>query len=272
MIIRHPYLADWENFFALACTENWRVPRIERQLFMGPWSQYAHVLDDKGFRGLVTAVAYEKSAWIGNLIVPRDQRGKGYGSHLFRSVLSDIVAQGTRSVWLTASDQGRCIYEREGFVAVDRIERWILPPQQGAFDRSEILAHDSCESLLCMDSRVWGESRLPLLSKLCEEGEIFSVGNSIALLQKDPDRQIIGPWYSHNAGDRPHADLLQALIASSCPSVEVVIDCLSSSPIPPLCDAAGFTGNGQTALMVYGDIKAVNLRSVMSLASLGSIG
>lgn len=272
MIIRHPNRADWEIFMSLAGAENWRVPHNEQQLFMGPWSQHAYVLDDTGFCGLITAVAYEKSGWLGNLIVPRQLRGRGYGSHLFRAAFSDLVEQGVMSVWLTASEQGRSIYEREGFVVVDRIERWILPTQEEAFSRSQLLTHDSCESLLRMDSEVWGESRIPLLSELCRAGEIFSVGSSIALLQKGPGHQMIGPWYSHDAGARPNRELLQALVTLSCPSAEIVVDCLSSSLVPSLCGSSGFKLKGHAALMAYGDIKAVNLKRLMSLASLGSIG
>ncbi|MDH3870573.1 MAG: hypothetical protein OET08_14510, partial [Desulfuromonadales bacterium] len=78
MIIRLPYQSDWETFSALACRENWRVPRTELQLFKGPWAQYVRVLDDHKFCALLTSVAYEKSAWIGNLIVPHNLRGRGY--------------------------------------------------------------------------------------------------------------------------------------------------------------------------------------------------
>jgi len=66
MIIRQPNQSDWEMFSALASSENWRVPWTELQLFKGPWSQFSHVLDDNGFCGLVTAIAYEKSAWPGH--------------------------------------------------------------------------------------------------------------------------------------------------------------------------------------------------------------
>ena len=79
MIVRRPTPDDWQRFMSLAVDEGWRVPGFELTLFQGPWCEYAHVLDVNGFCGLVTAVAYEKSAWIGNLIVPSQYRGKGMG-------------------------------------------------------------------------------------------------------------------------------------------------------------------------------------------------
>ncbi|MDH3997501.1 MAG: GNAT family N-acetyltransferase [Desulfuromonadales bacterium] len=271
MIIRQPNKADWERFSSLTGDESWRVPRSELQRFYGPWSQYAYVLEDNGFCGLATAVPYENSAWIGNLIVPLNLRGKGYGSHLFRSVFNALVAQGITSIWLTASEQGRAIYQKEGFEAADRIERWVLPPQQKLCDQAEP-AHSSCEQLLSMDSLVWGESRTFLLSELCNAGKIFSAGGAVALLQHGKDCQIIGPWYSHEATICANHDLLQKMIVASDSSVAVVIDCLASSQIQPLCNALGFQYSGQTTLMVRGDIEGVNLKNMVSLASLGSIG
>jgi GNAT superfamily N-acetyltransferase len=271
MIIRQPNQVDWAQFSALARDEDWRVPKTELQLFQGPWSQYAHTLDDNGFCGLVTAVTYEKSAWIGNLIVPQNIRGKGYGSYLFKSVLADLHEKGVTSVWLTASEQGRTIYEREGFVTVESIERWVLLPRQKAGGQTE--ATDiSCEKLLLADSLAWDEDRTPLLSELCKTGKIFSAGGTIALFQQGQDCQIVGPWYSPDSGMSVKHDLLQAMITARDPSVDVVIDCLSSSRMQSVCKAFGFQCRGQTALMVLGEIKTVDLKSMVSLASLGSVG
>lgn len=272
MIIRHPNFADWEKFSALAAGEGWRVPHSELRLFQGPWSQNAFVLDDDGFCGFVTAVAYEKSAWIGNLIVPHALRGKGYGSHLFRAVLTHLVEQGMASIWLTASEQGVGIYEREGFRAVNRVERWALFPSPEVLRQPEMLIHNSYDKLLRLDTQVWGENRISLLSELDNSGTILSIRDSVALVQQNPDQQIIGPWYSREASVPANHDLLQGIIATRDSSKEIVIDCLSSSKIHFLCEAVGFECCGQTTLMVSGDIKSVHLKNMVSLASLGSIG
>lgn len=271
MIIRHPDQADWESFIALAGAENWRVPHAELQLFKGPWAQSAYVLDDAGFCGLVTAVAYEKSAWIGNLIVPCPLRGKGYGRHLFKSVLADLVERRMTSVWLTASDQGRCLYAGEGFVEVDRIERWVLPPT-GAVIGCAVEGECSSEKLLQADRLAWGENRGPLLSALCRGGRVFTAEGATALLQSGPDVQIAGPWYARDASLHAHQDLLQRVLAATNPHVAVVVDSLTSSLLPALCGSAGFQFAGRTALMAYGDIGSIDLKSMVSLASLGSVG
>ena len=271
MIFRHPNQSDWETFSTLTCLENWRVPHTELQLLKGPWAHYVRVLDDDKFCGLATSVAYENSAWIGNLIVPHNLRGKGYGSHLFKTVLTDLVGQGMKTIWLTASDQGRSIYEREGFVEVDRIERWVLPPP-GNSTGSLLQGENSYEKLFYADRLAWSENRAPLLSVLFNGGKVFSVEGAIALLQAGPDVQIVGPWYAHEASLHAQQNLLDIMIAATDPNIPVFVDLLASSPLPALCDSSGFQLTGQTSLMAYGDIGSIDLKSMVSLASLGSVG
>ena len=270
MIIRPPNQSDWETFSALACRENWRVAHTELQLFKGPWAQYVRVLDDHKFCALLTSVAYEKSAWIGNLIVPDSLRGKGYGSHLFKAVLADLVERGMTSIWLTASDQGRRIYEKKGFVEVDRIERWVLSPRDAIGSPPE--GENLFEELFYADRLAWSENRTPLLSVLCEGGKVFTVEGAIALLQAGPDMQIIGPWYAHEASLHTHKALLKKMLIAIEPNTPVVVDSFVSSPLPAVCASSGFLFTGRTSLMVYGDIGSIDLKSMVSLASLGSVG
>ncbi len=271
MIVRPPNQSDWETFSSLSCIENWRVPQSELQLFMGPWSNHVRVLDDHGFCGLVTFVAYEKSAWIGNLIVPHDRRGKGYGSHLFNSVLTDLIAKGMSSVWLTASNQGRSIYEKEGFVEVECIERWMLPPS-GTTTGFLVGGGNTCEDLMYADQLAWSDNRGLLLTILCDSGKVFTVGGAITLLQTGPDVQIIGPWYAHEASIQTHYDLLMMVLEAIDPGLPVFVDLFASSSLQALYESAGFQPVGSTFLMANGDISEINLSGMVSLASLGSMG
>jgi len=62
------------------------------------------------------------------------------------------------------------------------------------------------------------------------------------------------------------------LMAAAEPGVDVVIDLLGSSPVRPLCEVFGFQSTGRTSLMVYGETGSVHLQSMVSMASLGSVG
>ena len=271
MIIRPPNQSDWEIFAALAGLENWLVPRSELQLYQGPWAHRVHVHDDDGFCGLVTTAVYDKSAWIGNLIVPRSRRGQGCGSRLFQSVLADLLARGPASIWLTASDQGKGIYARQGFVEVDRIERWLLPASGTRVDLAAggEAPHDS---LLEADHLAWNERRDALLSEICARGKVFAVDSAVALLQPGQDLQVVGPWYTGQTPLQTHRELLNRLLAAADPDLPLVADLFASSPLPGVCAAAGLQCIGRTSLMAYGDSGPVNLQSMVSLASLGSMG
>jgi N-acetylglutamate synthase-like GNAT family acetyltransferase len=271
-MIRQPKPADWEIFYGLAAEEGWRVPQVERQLLMGPWSDYAQVLEvDSNFAGLVTAVGHEQSGWIGNLIVPAHLRGRGYGGRLFLAALDDLADRSISKVWLTASAQGQPLYEKSGFVAVDRVERWVSMSRE--MTCSSVESGTTTEKTLRDGDRMaWGENRSVLLDHLLEHGQPFACDDSVALLQKGPDMQMIGPWYSQNGCPRASRLLLQGLLAAADPSIEIVADLLASSPLRQLLAAAGFERIGETALMVHGEQHVTNLGMMVSLASLGSLG
>ena len=263
---------DWASFFDLAVAEGWRVPEVERQLFAGRWCDCAQALkEDDRFSGLVTAVSHQHSGWIGNLIVPERLRGRGYGSRLFEAALSALQAQGMTSVWLTASESGRPIYEKSGFVAIDEIERWVSC-KRSHFGPADSLLKDGGQKLVALDRAAWGEDRSALLEALDAQGKAYACGGAAALLQREPGVQIVGPWYSTTGCPRSNRLLLQKILAEADPNVELVVDLLKSSPVRQLLAATGFSCVGNNALMAQGDTTKVKTEMMVSLASLGSIG
>ena len=271
-MIRQANPSDWELFFGLASDEGWRVPMVERQLFMGPWSDYARVLEfDGDFAGLVTIVPHQQSGWIGNLIVPPHFRNRGYGARLFQAALDDLVNRDLSTFWLTASAQGQPIYEKVGFVVVDRVERWIALPGEHRYAR-EWGKTTAEKTLRACDRAAWGEDRRGLLDRLLLRGQVFACDGSVALLQKGPDVQIIGPWYSQSNCQRANRQLLQVLLATADSKIEIVADLLASSPLRRQLAAAGFEKTGEAALMIRGEPHAIQLEMIVSLASLGSLG
>lgn len=270
--IRLAEKSDWDNFQVLAALEGWRVPEVERQLFRESWTPFARVMEQgQTFCGLVTSVAYRRSGWIGNLIVPGELRGQGYGKQLFVAALSALQAQRLESVWLTASEMGRPIYEKSGFVLVDGVERWISGKRVpcGPADR---LDNDAESQLRALDLVAWGEDRSALLETLCLQGHVFACDDSAALLQYEPGLQIVGPWYSPSGCPRANRLLLQKILTAADPHVEVVVDVLASSPVRKLLAETGFACTGKNALMMLGDAGHVHKEMMVSLASLGSIG
>jgi GNAT superfamily N-acetyltransferase len=269
MQISHPTDADWPFFLDWARQEGWRVPANELGLFRGPLAECAFVLKERGApRGFVTAVHHERSGWIGNLIVPADLRGRGCGGLLLRHALEVLRRRGVDSIWLTASDLGRPIYEKLGFRPMDGIRRYTLTIGEGGAGSSPAAGG---EALLRGDCRVWGESR-PLLGHLALGGFVAASGGTAALLQEGETMRVIGPWVSAESCPRENRLVLTALLSAATPGTELAADILESSPAGALLAAAGFEPRVRTDLMVLGPASGVQLSQLVALASLGSIG
>lgn len=270
MEIISPMDADWQVFLALAREEGWRVPKNELALYRGSLAGSAFMLRrGDEVLGFVTAVAHEKNGWIGNLIVPRDCRGRGYGVLLFDHAVAILERHGIESLWLTASPQGRPLYEKKGFTAVDGIVRWTLRTDGESLAEG---GRTEADQLLAGDARVWGESRGRLLAPLTREGQVFAFGGSVALLQQGEDMQVLGPWISAECCPRENRRLLLAVLGAAAERTELVTDVLESSPLQSLLRAAGFNRQGRCDLMVRGGTQGVRLSQQVSLASLGSMG
>ena len=271
-MIRIAQKTDWHKFQALAEKENWKVPQLERTLFQSSWQDYAFALvDGETFCGLVTAIPYPQSGWIGNLIVPSELRGRGYGKELFNEALSFLKNQGVTSVWLTASTLGKPIYEKAGFVTVNEVERWVSTRREPVV-MEETLTARAADRLRGADFTAWGEDRSLLLEALIPRGKVLACNESVALLQQEVEMQMLGPWYS--ADNCPHANraLLQGMLALADPEIELVVDVFGGSPVRPLLHAADFFCMGKNALMVKGAADGVDMSTMVSLASLGSLG
>jgi len=266
-----PTEADWQVFLALARDEGWRVPKNELALYRGPLAGSAFVLRaGEEVRGFVTAVAHERSGWIGNLIVPRECRGHGYGALLFDHAVEVLERQGVGHIWLTASPAGRPLYEKRGFAAVDGIVRWTLKAEGEAVGGME--ERGEGDGLFSADRAVWGESRRRLLEPLTLEGEVFACGGTVALLQPGNGLQVLGPWLSEQLCPRENRRVLLAVLAAAAQRSELVADVVESSPLQPLLRAAGFARQGRCDLMVRGRADGVRLLNLVALASLGSMG
>jgi GNAT superfamily N-acetyltransferase len=271
MQILHPTDSDWQLFLALARQEGWRVPAQELALFCGPLADCAFVLRADGEAlGFVTAVAHEKSGWIGNLLVPARHRGRGYGGRLFSHACEVLDRRGARGLWLTASPLGRPIYEKQGFRVVDGVRRWTRRADAAVAEAGE---EAGLEALLEADARAWGESRRSLLETLAAEGgRVVACGGTAALLQGGEGMRVVGPWASAELCPRENRRVLTALLAAARPGEELVADVLVSSPVAMLLTAAGFAPAGFNDLMLKGEAGGADLSRLVSLASLGSMG
>lgn len=276
MEISIPKAEDWEYFLRWATDEGWRVPSREIDLHRSTFQGNSFVLKDiETPVGFISATLHEKSGWIGNLIVSPDYRRKELGTLLFDHAVDVLKLKGAKTIWLTASSMGRPLYEKKGFEALDGIVRWVctVPDfEDSQATGSEKGASSEVDALLDGDAATWGESRRGLLQALAQGGTVFSYGETRALLQEGEDFMVMGPWVSKDLCPRENRLLLTSVLAAAGKGKEIVADLLESSPVSQLLAAAGFSSQGRSDLMVLGSAEEVDLGSLVSLASLGSMG
>src|SRR5690242_9332648 len=98
------------------------------------------------------AIAFGRTAWIGGIAVAPSARGGGLGRRLTEAALEWVGARET--VLLLASELGRPIYDRLGFVAECRYRVFLAgPASAGDFPPAEF------EAALALDARATGEDR-----------------------------------------------------------------------------------------------------------------
>jgi GNAT superfamily N-acetyltransferase len=86
------------------------------------------ILVAEGEGGAVTGVAcvaaFASSGWIGALGVAPEARRRGVGAALTEAAVRWLRARGAQTVLLYATEAGRPVYERLGFVAEERAVAW----------------------------------------------------------------------------------------------------------------------------------------------------
>jgi GNAT superfamily N-acetyltransferase len=259
---------DWSAFITLAADEGWRVPPNEISFHRQPGNSSACALRREGETiGFVTAVPHQKSGWIGNLLIKRNERGQGLGARLFDAATDKLKDRGVQSLWLTASRQGETLYARRGFHSRAQVTRWVRTSGgegEGAKDFATALQAHSA------DRAVWKESRENLLSHFSTGNFWLARGDGVALLQREKNQQIIGPWLQ--SGDNASWALLDGIVEIADPGRELVVDTIERPEGRRKLLSAGFTCVGETLLMAAGPSQDVRLDRLYALASLGSVG
>ncbi|MFL5844993.1 MAG: GNAT family N-acetyltransferase [Solirubrobacteraceae bacterium] len=160
--------------------------------------------------GGACCASFGTTGWIGALgVVPR-ARGRGAGSALTEACVEWLRARGAETVLLHATDAGRPVYERVGFVAEGRSRAWRGGPSHPPHGYGlRALRPADREAIGALDQRITGERRDPVLDAVAP----------LSGLAAERDGQLRGyllasPWGAGPAvlADDPEAglDLLSA--------------------------------------------------------------
>ncbi len=214
----------------------------------------------------VTALKHDRSGWIGNLIVQDVWRRHGIGSTLLKQALAALDAAGAETVWLTASDDGRRLYERLGFISLDRVSRWHGRGMLRSGRTDAALA-----DMLAVDRAGWGDRREFLLDATRQRGTAAATDAGFMVLQPWRHGVQIGPWGATTAQGasaqlRQHLDLSRD---DTCLFLDVPE---GNSAATTLLSDTGFSRVSTTLLMYRGSKPRYAPSRIFSLASMGSMG
>ena len=116
--------------------------------------------------GGACCASFGTTGWIGALgVLPRARR-RGVGEQLTRESITWLERRGASTVLLYATDMGRPIYERVGFVAEARARAWRGIPPGPPPDGVRRLRPADRDALLALDRRATNEDRRPVFDML----------------------------------------------------------------------------------------------------------
>ncbi len=259
------------EFLVMAQREGWICDRWELDFLFQtfPRGSYVAMIDEHP-GAFVTSVKYERSGWIGNLLVHHPHRGKGLGRMMLNLCLEGLEGAGAETIWLTASEDGRRLYESVGFVPLDSIIRWF-----GAGDfrtDNEQCWIDNRAMVEELDREGWGDRRDVLLHAVAARSSFLNNGDAFLMAQRTAAGLQLGPW---GCREPASADLLLGEYWRSSPSSgkHIFLDTPSGNGfIQSLLDRSGFTSCGSTLLMYRGKRPDYLPGSICALASMGSMG
>jgi ribosomal protein S18 acetylase RimI-like enzyme len=255
------------EFLALAAAEGWISGAWELEFLLAAFPAGCLVCGYDGVAvAFVTSVKYDRSGWLGNLIVRPEQRGQGIGSALLLRALEALEQAGTRTVWLTASGSGRPIYERIGFSAIDTVVRW-----EGTGSLADNREISGTHEMVALDASGWGDSRELLLGRVAGRGPVSLVPAGFLVCQKWHGAVQLGPWCCVNAASA--AALLGQAVVPCRQGTRIFLDVPEGNRAAPgLLRSDGFFAGSAATLMYRGDAPAYAPERIFALASMGSMG
>jgi GNAT superfamily N-acetyltransferase len=191
---------DLPDCLALAVNRGWPPEKHKWGLLLAAGRGYG--VDDEengGLAGVVVCTRYGNTLGaIGMMLVAGRHERRGLGSRLMRHVMADA---GVATMWLTATEFGRPLYEKLGFRAIDECTQYVgLFAGNGVPPRSRPATESDLSAIVALDADVFGADRSAVLLRLPAFGEALRVVDSsdgrlagYGGAWRNADNTVIGP-------------------------------------------------------------------------------
>ncbi|MDX6717627.1 MAG: hypothetical protein QOH30_4185 [Baekduia sp.] len=174
-----------------------------------------------GVSGVACVAAFASTGWIGALGVAPEARRRGLGAALTEAAVRWLRARGSQTVLLYATEAGRPVYERLGFVAEERAVAW--RGVSGAAPPTDLLRLTESDrvGMGALDRLVTGERRDAVLDTIVPLSGVAVDGGADGLL----GWAIASPWGAGTAiaAARPEVGVALMAAATAGPAAGTLI-------------------------------------------------
>lgn len=265
---------DIAPFLRLAAAEEWVAEPWEFEFLLTEFSRgcFAARGENGEGTGFVTSLRHERSGWIGNLLVAERFRGRGIGEALFGRTMAALREAGAETIWLTASTQGKALYEKHGFSSIDTILRW-----NGLGRQRRVECEAGEESAVTtspvngIDNQTWGDRRDALLAATSGRGKLLSDESGFLVIQPSGEDVQFGPFSALDKVTAEH--LLDAALRTVPPGTRIILDVPASNRSAlRMLNRRRMRISGTNELMYAGVRPAYRADMLYGLATMGSCG
>jgi len=227
--------------------------------------------------GGVTGYLHEKSAWIGNLIIKSDFRGRGIGRKLLETILKALSTE-RRIIYLHSAMNATKFYEKLGFKAVTDVVRYRYEANEHCEKEKSFLAEyqrsDTRAILQTFDRNFFAEDRTEfLLEDMSSKSSLFlSCQNGFCHSKAVGKDIVIGAWEMVGGAYLDAEKMLRTTI-SIRGQKNIYADLPENNlDVKAIYENYGFKQVGKTRVMALGEPLKVKYENIFAFASLGSKG
>ncbi len=236
--IRRMRVEDIRFAIRLSNQEKWGVIRrdLARILKLDPSGSFVAMFNGRKV-GLLTTTSYgRKLAWIGNVVVDREHRGRHIGQALVQNAIDYLQSNRLHHIALYCFDENVKFYRRLGFIRDEPFVRMLRKPEPlHPSAPPEKTSHPlSLRALYSADRKAFGADRSRLIRLVLKTKAGWYVGSqnhgspgSYLLVKTYDDVYEFGPWICSDARGQQAPGMLQ-LALSKIPKKPIEASCLQN--------------------------------------------
>lgn len=235
-----------EDAYALSTEAGWNqtIADWQRILTLSPDGCFGIEVDGRLVATAVATVYDKQLAWIGMVITAESERGKGHARKLMRMALDHVDALGVACCKLDATDLGRPVYAKLGFVEERPVARFVRVAQT-----SPLFVHPIDDP--------FGADRSALLKALVGNERYTVPGQAFAYARPGRLAWHFGPCVAKQAADA--ADLLHQFLTNHAEEPSILDLFPDNGVAVEMAHSAGYEPVRHLTRMLRGDLNLTHL-------------